>query len=57
MKLIHNSRELKYRSPFGAVTTGSRVRISIDAVDFTPEDVTLLLWHGENRTPEYIQMH
>ena len=57
LKIIHNSRDLKYRSPFGAVTTGSRVRISIDAVDFTPEDVTLLLWHGENRTPEYIQMH
>ena len=57
LKLIHNSRELKYRSPFGAVTTGSSVRISIDAVDFTPEDVTLLLWRGENRTPEYIRMH
>ena len=57
MKIIHNSRELKYRSPFGAVRTGEKVRISIDAVDFTPEDVTMLLWHGENRTPEYIQMH
>lgn len=57
LRLIHNSRELKYRGPFGAVTTGSSVRISIDAVDFTPEDVTLLLWRGENRTPEYIRMH
>lgn len=57
MKIIHNSRQTDYRRPFGAVTAGSEITLNIDAADFTPENVTLLLWRGENRTPEYISMH
>ncbi len=57
MKLVHDSRNREHRTPFGAVKTGEKIRLSIDAVDFVPEDVTLLLWRGESRNPEYIEMH
>ena len=56
MTITHNSRDTQYRRPSGAVTTGTSIRVSIDAVDFTPEEVTLLLWKGENSNPEYIPM-
>ena len=33
MKLYHNSRDSRIRSPFGAVKTGSTVALRIDAED------------------------
>ena len=57
MKIIHNSRNLQYRSPFGAVTTGSDIVLSIDISGFAPESVTLMLWNDASVGPEYITMH
>ena len=57
MTIIHNSRNTNYRKPYGAAKTGSSIHLSIDAVDFAPENVTLLVWQGEQQTPEYITMH
>ncbi len=37
MRAYHDSRELKFRSPFGAVALGGAVRISIDTWDGEPE--------------------
>ena len=56
MTIIHNSRSEKYRKPFGAVTTGSEVTISIDAGDPAPESVRLMLWLGDDPKPKYINM-
>ena len=57
MKIIHNSRKIQYRSPFGAVTTGSDIVLSIDISGFAPESVTLMLWNDASVGPEYITMH
>lgn len=56
MTIIHNSRNINYRSPFGAVQTGSTVHISIDTEDIVPENVTLLVWKGDNSRAENIIM-
>jgi hypothetical protein len=56
MTIIHNSRDINYRSPFGALQTGSSVHISIDTEDIAPENVTLLVWKGESSRAEHIIM-
>jgi len=53
----HDSRKKEYREPFGAAATGSRVRLSIDTGDITPESVQLMLWHGEDTDPRFIEMN
>lgn len=47
MILYHNSQDLSYRSPFGAVPTGSSVKISIRVTsDVVPDYVKLRMWRG-----------
>ena len=41
MKIIHNSRDSRYRSPFGAVTVGSEIAVAIEFEDCIPESVQL----------------
>ena len=56
MKVIHNSRNLKYRDPFGAVTAGSRITIAIEFEDCMPESVHLLLRRDEESEAEALTM-
>ena len=56
MTIIHNSRNVKYRMPFGAVETGTEVTLSIRMSDIQPERVSLMLWKGESPEPRYIDM-
>lgn len=54
MRLYHNTRKTEYRSPFGAVLTGSRVRLAIDVFDEIPVECSIRLWvdgKGERLIP------
>ena len=51
MKIIHDSRDKKYRSPFGAVTVGSNISIAIEFEDCTPESVHLYVRNDEEASP------
>ena len=56
MRLIHNSRLPQFRTPFGAVTTGTSVSLSVILEDADPNQATLTLrtWVdeiGESRYP------
>ena len=46
MRLIHNSRDAAYRSPFGAVTEGTTVELKVRVEDIDPlqVDMTLRTW-------------
>ena len=44
MRAYHNSRELKFREPFGAVAVGGAVSISIDTWDGEAESCDLRIW-------------
>ncbi|MDD4717710.1 MAG: glycoside hydrolase family 13 protein [Eubacteriales bacterium] len=47
MKIIHNTRDLKYRSPFGAQKCESNVRLSVDIIsDEIVDDVSLCYYYG-----------
>ena len=56
MIIFHDSRDKDYRAPFGAAETGSEISLSIDAYDMAPESVRLMLWHGDDPNPRYIDM-
>ena len=43
MRLIHNSRLPQFRTPFGAVTTGTTVALSVILEDADPNQATLTL--------------
>lgn len=43
MRLIHNSRLPQFRSPFGAVTAGTEVTLSVIAEDVDPARLTITL--------------
>ena len=48
MRIYHNSQDSAYRSPFGAVPTGSTVRLRLDVeASAEPKSVTLRVWSGE----------
>ncbi|MBQ3573402.1 MAG: glycoside hydrolase family 13 protein [Clostridia bacterium] len=48
MVLFHNSQDTKYRSPFGAVSTKTRVRLCLDVVsEAEPSLVQLRVWHSD----------
>ncbi len=47
MNLYHDSQNLVYRTPFGAVPTGSEVTVSLEVTEGTPERVLLRLFDGE----------
>lgn len=50
MKVVHNSQNLKYRKPFGAVKTASKVTLSIEA-DLCEEVIlNLTLFNGEKKS-------
>lgn len=56
MKAYHNSRDLNFRSPFGAVTAGTEIRLKADIWDGEPTAAVLRIWTegvGETR----IDMH
>ncbi len=45
MNLFHDSRDLVYRSPFGAVKTGTRIRLAVRAEG--AQEVTLRCWQDD----------
>lgn len=48
MRIFHDSHNLKYRSPFGAVPAGSILRLSIDVETETePNGVYLRIWRSD----------
>ena len=49
MKLFHDSQNLQYRTPFGAVPTGSQVTLSLLVREGNPDWVAVHLFHGEER--------
>ncbi len=47
MEILHNSQDIKYRSPFGAVQTGSVVRLRLCVYSSAqPEEVLLRVWQN-----------
>lgn len=56
MKIKHDSRDKKYRVPFGAAETGSEITLSITVSGCAPESVRLVLWKGEDAKPHRIDM-
>lgn len=44
MQLFHNSQNIKYRAPFGAVPTGETVTLRICVREGAPERVLLRIW-------------
>ena len=54
MKVYHNSQDIRFRSPFGAVKTGDIVALRIDISDCDlPESVMVRVWtdDGEKLYP------
>ena len=56
MKILHDSRLKQYREPFGAAEAGTKVSLSLYIEDEQPESVQLMLWHGEDTNPQFIEM-
>lgn len=54
--MIHDSRQKRYREPFGAAEAGTKVSLSLYMEDEHPESVRLLLWRGEDADPKPIEM-
>lgn len=55
MQLYHNSRDIKYRAPFGAVPSGETVTLRLDVTaDNCPNAVFLRIWASERE--DYIPM-
>ncbi len=54
MKLFHNSQDTQYRTPFGAVKTGTEVTLRLLAEEETPSRVWLRLFRGD--AEEWIPM-
>lgn len=53
MWLKHDSRDLFYRNPYGAVIAGTRVKLRLDVWDEVPASVVLIVW-TEGRTERRI---
>lgn len=54
MKAYHNTREIEYRAPFGALNAGDRVKLTLDLWDNDGSRVTLRIWidgEGERLYP------
>ncbi len=54
MTIYHNTRDERYRKPFGAAKTGSKVRLRIDVRDEKPDKVFVRSWEdgiGETLYP------
>lgn len=49
MHIFHNSQDIRYRSPFGAVPTGETVELGLEVSSGdTPKAVTLRVWHDDS---------
>ena len=59
MRLIHNSRLPQFRTPFGAVTTGTTLSLSVIMEDADPNQATLTLrtWVDEIGESQYPMTH
>lgn len=59
MRLIHNSRLPQFRIPFGAVTTGTTLSLSVILEDADPNQATLTLrtWVDEIGESRYHMTH
>ena len=59
MRLIHNSRLPQFRTPFGAVTTGTTLSLSVILEDADPAQATLTLrtWVDEIGDSRYPMTH
>ena len=59
MRLIHNSRLPQFRTPFGAVTTGTTLSLSVILEDADPAQATLTLrtWVDEIGESLYPMTH
>ena len=44
MELFHNSRDIAYRSPYGAIAPGTTVTLAVDVLDAENARVTLRTW-------------
>ena len=54
MRAFHDTRDLAYRSPFGAIASGASTTLSLDVFDVSNATVTLRTWIdgiGEERYP------
>ncbi len=54
MEAYHNSRDLNFRNPFGAVREGQEISLNIDIWNGAPADAVLRIWTdgiGETRIP------
>lgn len=51
MQLFHNSQDIDYRAPFGAVRTGGSVTLRLDVTaEAPPDSVILRVWHNNCET-------
>lgn len=57
MRIYHNSRLNSFRSPFGAVLTGTNVSLSVEIKEGNPDSVRLMVWQDEALSPAYYDMH
>ena len=55
MKIIHDSRNLQYRSPFGAAETGTEVRLAVDIHD--ADVIEAILQYKRDEDPAYDPVH
>jgi len=56
MRVYHNSRLKDHREPFGAVQTGTEIRLALEAEGENIENVRLLLWRDEAAVPQFVDM-
>lgn len=56
MEILHDSRSLDYRAPFGAVQTGEEVTLSIDVSDAEVREATLQIRSDEDAEFTSIEM-
>ena len=56
MKIIHDSRDINYRSPFGAVEVGSEVELSVDVIGAEVREAVLQIRRDEEAGFTQVQM-
>ena len=56
MKIIHDSRDINYRSPFGAVEVGSKVELSVDVIGAEVREAVLQIRRDEEAGFTQVQM-
>ena len=57
MIIRHDSRDERYRTPYGAVSPGTDITLSIEFEDCTPEGVSLIFFDERTGRREHIGMH